>query len=77
MKPISSRISIAHAVIEQSGTDRRAIRDGLAQLKDVPSVIYGKATFDAETRRVNQPRYARLMVKDGTFVAWDGQRRAS
>ena len=68
---------IAHAVISEAGTDRKAIRDGLAKLRDVPSVIYGKATFDPETRRVNRPRYARLVVKDGKFIAWDEKARPS
>ena len=40
------------AVMNKYGTDRKAIRDGLAAIKDVPSVIFGKATFDPETRRV-------------------------
>ncbi len=41
-------------VIDKYGDDRKAIRDGLAEIKDVPSVIYGKATFrcaDAAGRR--------------------------
>jgi branched-chain amino acid transport system substrate-binding protein len=45
-------IVLVAAVIEKYGTDRTAIRDGLASIKDVPSVIYGKATFDPQTRRV-------------------------
>lgn len=68
---------MAHAVISQYGTDRRAIRDGLEKIRDVPSVIFGRATFDPATRRVNQPRYARLVVKDGRFAAWDGVAKAS
>ena len=38
-------ITLLAAVINQYGVDRTAIRDGLAHIKDVPSVIYGKATF--------------------------------
>ena len=68
-------IIIAHAVISEAGTDRKAIRDGLAKLRDVPSVIFGKATFDPETRRVHDAHYARLIVKDGKFTVWDGQTR--
>jgi branched-chain amino acid transport system substrate-binding protein len=59
-------------VIKQYGTDRKAIRDGLAQIKDVPSVVYGKVTFDPETRRVAKPQSINLIVKDGTFTLWDG-----
>ena len=68
---------VAHAIIKAAGPDRKAIRDGMAQLRGVPSVIFGAADFDPETRRVNKPRYARLMVKGGKFVAWDGQAKAA
>jgi branched-chain amino acid transport system substrate-binding protein len=59
-------------VFDQFGTDRTAIRDGLAKVKDVPSVIFGKATFDPETRRVAGARAVYLVVKDGKFAPWDG-----
>ena len=59
-------------VMRKYGTDRTAIRDGLAAIKDVPSVIFGKATFDPETRRVSGGTPAYLVVKDGMFRAWDG-----
>jgi branched-chain amino acid transport system substrate-binding protein len=60
------------AVIDKYGTDRTAIRDGLAQIKDVPSVIFGKATFDLQTRRVAGARAEYLVIKDGKFGLWDG-----
>jgi len=65
-------IVLLAAVIEKYGTDRTAIRDGLAQIKDVPSVIFGKATFDPATRRVAGARAVYLVVKDGKFTTWDG-----
>ena len=68
---------MAHAVLTQFGTDRKAIRDGFEKIRDVPSVIFGKATFDPETRRVKNPRYARLVIKGGKFVAWDGVTKAA
>ncbi len=61
-------------VIDKYGTDRTAIRNGLAQIKDEPSVIYGKATFDPETRRVAGARAIYLIVKDGKFALWDGKK---
>ena len=61
-------------VIDKYGIDRTAIRDGLAKIKDVPSVIYGKATFDPETRRVAGARAVYLLVKDGQFTLWDGKK---
>lgn len=60
------------AAIELGGPDRAAIRDALAQLRDVPSVIYGQVTFDAEARRVAAPKDARLVIKGGDFTIWDG-----
>jgi hypothetical protein len=36
-------------------------------------VIYGTVTFDPETRRVKNPTFENLIVKDGQFVPWDGK----
>lgn len=65
------------AAIRQSGTDRTAIRDGLATIKDVPSVVYGAVRFDPQTRRVDKPLSTRLVVKDGAFTLWDGAAKAA
>jgi branched-chain amino acid transport system substrate-binding protein len=67
-------INFAVAAIRHGGTDRRAIRDALGQLKDVPSVIFGKATFDTATRRILGAKNAELVVKDGRFQIWDGKK---
>lgn len=64
-------VLIAH-VIEQGGPDRKAIRDTLAVIKDVPSVIYGTMAFDPETRRISGPRNINLIVENNQFVVWDG-----
>jgi branched-chain amino acid transport system substrate-binding protein len=64
-------------VIKQAGTDRKAIRDGLASIKDVPSVIYGKVSFDPQTRRVLGAKSIGLVVKNGKFALWDGTRPAT
>ena len=71
-----TRSFCSRAVIDKYGADRTAIRDGLAKIKDVPSVIYGKATFDPETRRVAGARAVYLVVKDGKFALWDGVKPA-
>jgi branched-chain amino acid transport system substrate-binding protein len=60
------------AVIKQYGADRKAIHDGLASIKDVPSVVFGKVTFDTQTRRVLGAKTINLVVKNGKFAAWDG-----
>lgn len=64
-------------VMRRAGTDRKAIREGLAAVRNVPSVIFGQATFDPATRRVTGGTPAFLVVRDGAFVAWDGNRPSS
>lgn len=59
---------------EAPDLERKTIRDTLAKVKDVPSVIYGKASFDPATRRVAGAKSAELMVKNGRFTLWDGQK---
>ena len=61
-------------VMNQFGTERSQIHDGLSKIKDVPSVIFGKATFDPSTRRVAGAGAVYLIVKGGQFVLWDGQK---
>ncbi|MCU4182067.1 ABC transporter substrate-binding protein [Bosea sp. BH3] len=58
---------------EAPNYERKTIRDTLASIKDVPSVIYGKASFDTQTRRVLGARNAELIVKGGRFQLWDGK----
>ncbi len=64
------------AVMNGYGTDRKAIHDGLGAIKGVPSVIFGRATFDPGTRRVAGGVPAYLVVKDGRFTVWDGKKPA-
>ncbi|SKA35833.1 branched-chain amino acid transport system substrate-binding protein [Enhydrobacter aerosaccus] len=59
-------------VMRESGIDRQAIHDGLSKVKDVPSVIFGKATFDPKTRRVAGAMSVDLVVKDGKFTIYQG-----
>lgn len=58
--------------IELGGPTREGVLKGLYQLKDVPSVIYEKANFDPETRRVVNPQFVNLQIVNGEFVLWDG-----
>jgi branched-chain amino acid transport system substrate-binding protein len=64
-------IILLAAVLDRYGIDRKAVHDGLAEIRDVPSVIYGKASFDPRTRRVAGAGAVYLVVKDGRFVLWD------
>ncbi len=66
-------IHLIAKAIELGGPTREGVHSALPQLKDVPSVIYGTATFDTTTRRVQNPNFVDLQVKDGDFVVWDGQ----
>jgi branched-chain amino acid transport system substrate-binding protein len=61
-------------VMNSYGIERKQIHDGLTAIKDVPSVIYGKATFDPETRRVKGADAVYLVVKNGAFTLWDGKK---
>jgi branched-chain amino acid transport system substrate-binding protein len=66
-------MNVAAAVLRIGGIDRRAIRDAFAKVKDVPSVIFGKVTFDPATRRVLGAMNAELVVHKGQFAIWDGK----
>jgi branched-chain amino acid transport system substrate-binding protein len=58
-------------VMNQFGFEREQIHKGLAQVKDVPSVIFGKASFDTATRRISGAMSVELVVKDGRFQLRD------
>ncbi len=64
------------ALCERYGTTREAMQTGLTEIRDMPSVIYGKVTFNTETRRVQGANYRLLRVKSGAFQVWDGQKAA-
>jgi branched-chain amino acid transport system substrate-binding protein len=66
-------MNMAAAVLRIGGTDRKAIRDAFAKVKDVPSVLFGSVSFDVETRRVKGAMNAELVVHNGQFTVWDGK----
>jgi branched-chain amino acid transport system substrate-binding protein len=66
-------MNMAAAVLRIGGTDRRAIRDAFAKVHDVPTVIFGPATFDVATRRIKGAMNAELVVRKGQFALWDGK----
>ncbi len=61
---------LASALVNQFGATRAAVREGLAKVRGVPSVVFGTMQFDPNTRRVEGARYKRLVVKDGRFTLW-------
>ena len=60
-------------LVEGWGPTREGMEKGLAEIKDVPSVVYGSVTFDPATRRVQGASYKRLVVRDNKFILWDGK----
>jgi branched-chain amino acid transport system substrate-binding protein len=68
-------IKLAAAVIAFGGPDRTAVRDAFARIRNVPSVVYGRITFDPGTRRVSEFLGARLVVKNGKFAVWTGKKK--
>ena len=60
------------SLILSSFIERKAIKEGLGKIKDVPSVVYGKVTFDTQTRRVADPFVSRIEVKNGKWAAYEG-----
>jgi len=67
-------IILVGEAIKIGGPTREGIHSAFPKLKDVPSVVYGKVTFDVTTRRALDPKYENLIVKDGQFVFWDGKK---
>jgi branched-chain amino acid transport system substrate-binding protein len=61
------------ALLKQYGTDRNSVEEGLGKIKDVPSIVYGRVTFNPQTRRVEGVRHVRLVVHAGAFTLWDGK----
>src|SRR5674476_1698595 len=60
------------AAAKQGGTTRDGILKGFQQVKDVPSVVYGKITFDPTTRRVASPQLTPAILTGGKWVEYKG-----
>ena len=63
-------------LVEGWGPTREAMQAGLLEVRDVPSVIYGRIAFDPQTRRVAGATYRYLVVRGGKFTAWNGAKPA-
>ncbi|WP_213954454.1 MULTISPECIES: ABC transporter substrate-binding protein [unclassified Variovorax] len=72
-------VQIAAAALNQAGPtgDRTAVRDAFYKIKDVPSVVFGKANFDPQSRRVIGVKSVDLVVKDGKWALSDVKGKAS
>jgi branched-chain amino acid transport system substrate-binding protein len=69
-------MNMAAAVIRIGGPDRKAIKDAFPKVKDVPTVIFGPATFDVASRRVKGAMNAELVIRKGQFTLWDGNKKS-
>jgi branched-chain amino acid transport system substrate-binding protein len=65
-------LNVAVAAAKAGGITREGILKGFSAVKDVPSVVYGKITFDPETRRVADPQLTPTILKDGKWVEYKG-----
>ncbi|MEJ8858921.1 ABC transporter substrate-binding protein [Variovorax robiniae] len=68
-------VLITAAALNQAGpkADRTAVRDAFYKIKDVPSVVFGKANFDPQSRRVIGVKSVDLVVKDGKWALGDAK----
>jgi branched-chain amino acid transport system substrate-binding protein len=68
-------VVLAAAAIRTAGSvDRKAIRDALYKVREVSSVVFGKATFDPVTRRVLGVKSVDLVVHEGKWAVLDGKK---
>jgi len=65
-------LNVAVAAAKKGGVTREGILKGFKKVKDVPSVVYGKITFDPTTRRVQSPQLTPTILKGGKWVAYNG-----
>ena len=66
-------VQLTAAALDEAGLqgDRKAVRDALYKIKDVPSVVFGKANFNPQTRRVIGVKSVDLVIKGGQWVVAD------
>ena len=65
-------LNVAVAAAKKGGITREGILKGFKEIKDVPSVVYGKITFDPTTRRVQSPQLTPTVLKGGKWVVYNG-----
>ncbi|USU19064.1 ABC transporter substrate-binding protein [Paraburkholderia fungorum] len=61
-------VIIAAYALRAGGPDRKAVRDALPKLHDIPSVVFGKANFDPATRRVIGVKNINVVVKNDKWA---------
>ncbi|MFM0303740.1 ABC transporter substrate-binding protein [Paraburkholderia sediminicola] len=61
-------VIIAAYALRAGEPDRKAVRDALPKLHDIPSVVFGKANFDPATRRVIGVKNINVVVKNDKWT---------
>ncbi|MBB4512691.1 ABC transporter substrate-binding protein [Paraburkholderia fungorum] len=61
-------VIIAAYALRAGGPDRKAVRDALPKLHDIPSVVFGKANFDPATRRVIGVKNINVVVRNDKWA---------
>ncbi|WP_153141939.1 ABC transporter substrate-binding protein [Paraburkholderia agricolaris] len=61
-------VIIAAYALRAGGPDRKAVRNALPKLHDIPSVVFGKANFDPATRRVIGVKNINVVVKNDKWA---------
>jgi branched-chain amino acid transport system substrate-binding protein len=69
-------LNVAVAAAKAGGTTREGVLNGFSQVKDVPSVVYGKITFDTTSRRVASPQLTPTKLTGGKWVEYQGALKA-
>jgi len=63
-------LNVAVAAAKIGGTTRAGILKGFAKVKNVPSVVYGKITFDTKTRLPAAPQLTPTVLKNNEWVVY-------
>jgi len=63
-------MKILATVLNEVGIDRKALRDGLEKAENLQTITHGTTSFGPD-RRLRNPRYIRLVVRNGAFEVWE------
>jgi branched-chain amino acid transport system substrate-binding protein len=64
-------LNVAVAAARIGGTSRAGILKGFQELKNVPSVVYGKITFDKSTRLPAAPQLTPTILKNEAWIIYN------
>ncbi len=64
-------VIIAADALRTGGATRQGVHDALPRLHDIPTVVFGKASFDPRTRRIDGVKSINLVVRNGQWALLD------